>query len=140
MGVLKGVLYFFALAFLLAGGGVVAAFGPNVFTVPFLLFCLTLGVLTFVQARKFNTQSAEGQKVQFEETYRQLAAKNGGVVPLSALMHATGETKEAAQTKMRELVGQGIAEIDFADSGEMQFRRTPMDEARAQLASMRQKV
>lgn len=88
------------------------------------------------QSRQYTVRSSEDQKAQLEATVKQLAAMNDGVVPMSAILKATSFPKERAEQEMRALIGKGICEMDFSADGEMLFRLTPMDEARAQLMSM----
>lgn len=136
MGVLRGFLFFMAGVFGLGALAILGLLGVGPFT---LLGAGVFGVLAFLTykgAAKFGVQAESGQKVQFEEAVRRLAEKNGGVVSLQAVMHATGEDQAGAQAKMRELAGRGVCELDFGPNGEMQFKLTPNDEARAQLAAM----
>lgn len=139
MGVLKGFLFFCAAAFGLGALLVLKFFGLGLFTLLAAAGFGALAYLTFVQAKKFGSQSDAGMKVQFEQTVRRLADKNGGIVALQAVMNATGEDQPGAQAKMKELIGRGVCEMDFGPNGEMQFKLTPMDEARANLASMSDK-
>jgi len=101
------------------------------------------GALSYVilgQSRTVTIQSTQGQKAQLETTVKMLAERNGGVVPVSAIMNATGFTRDRAEQEMRPLIGRGVVELGFADNGEMTFKLTPLDEARAQLAAMRDKA
>lgn len=139
MNVLRGVLYFFASIFAAVPLLLIAVFSLNLFTGIALAIGLVLAYFTFRAGRTFNIKASESQKVQLEDTYRALAAKNDGVVPVHALMQATGQPKETVQQRMRELVGRGICELDFSPAGEVQYKLTPMDEARAQLAAMNEK-
>lgn len=137
MGVLKVFLYACAAAFLLGGLLPGYVFGFGVITGLVALGGAGLSYATFRAAKGFDVQASESQKVQLEQTARRLAEKNGGSVALSAVMHATGLPKDAATVRMRELVGRGVFELDFGANGEMLFKLTPMDEARAQLAALR---
>jgi hypothetical protein len=139
MNVLRGVLYFFAGVFVavplvwmgIFGFGLVGALGLAVGSV--------LAYFTYKQAQTFEVQASDSQKVQLEQTYRQLAEKNSGVVGVSQLVNATGMSKDQIQGRMRELVGKGICDLDFAANGEMQYKLTPLDGARAELAQLRDK-
>lgn len=139
MNVLKGFLYFCAAGFLLGGILPVYFAGVGLLTLLALAGGAALAYVTFRAAQKFNVQASVSQQVQFEQTYRQLAAKAGGAVAVDAMVHATGESKETVQAKMRELMGKGVCEMDFGPNGEMLFKLTPMDEARASLSGMREK-
>lgn len=140
MNVLKSFLYFMASLF-------VAVPLVLLITVPFwkMLWLLLLVVgavlafFTYRAGKSFTVKASDNQKLQLEQTYRMLAAKNGGVVPVSALMAATGYDKQTVQERMREVIGRGIAELDFSPNGEVLYKLTPMDEARAQLAAMHEK-
>jgi hypothetical protein len=139
MNVLRGVLYFFASIFVAVPLVSVLVFGFGVFTALALAIGCVLAFFMYRAAQTFTVQASESQKVQLEQSYRSLAAQNGGVVPIGALMKATGQSKETVQQRMRELIGKGICELDFSPAGEVQYKLTPMDEARAQLAGMREK-
>lgn len=136
MGVLRGFLFFCAAGFALAGLLVLKVFGIGLFTLLGAAGGFGLGYLTFNAAKTFGVANEVQKKEQLEQTARTLAQKNGGTVAMSALMSATGETKEALQPRMRALVGAGVFELDFGANGEMLFKLSPMDEARANLASM----
>ncbi len=142
MGVLKGFLYFCAAGFGLAALVLLYfAFPHHLFLagLPALIFA-GLSYLVFVQAKKFGVQADAGQAAQFEGAVRRLADKNGGQVALSAVVSATGESQASAQQKMRELMGRGVCDLDFGPNGEQIYKLTPMDEARANLAKMSDKV
>jgi hypothetical protein len=140
MGVLKAFLYVCAAAFLL--GGILPAYllGFGLFTGLALAVGAALAYATFKAARGYQVAASESQKLQFEQVVKQLAEKNGGTVPISAIMNATGETKDGARKKMRELVSRGVVEPDFGANGEMLFKLTPFDEARANLAALRDRT
>jgi Flp pilus assembly protein TadB len=141
MGVLRVFLYLCAAGFAL--GGLLVAwlvnFASTFFAVLVLAAGLALAYVTFRAARKYQVAQSLEQRGQFEETYRQLAARNGGVVALDAIAKATGGSREETQAKMRELIGRGVCEMDFGPDGQLLFRLTPADAARAQLASMQQR-
>jgi len=109
------------------GGALVAAGAP-------------LAWIIFGQAQRYTVQSTAEQEAQFEEAMRALAAKNGGVAAISAIVQATGFSRDRAELRMRALVARGVCELDFSETGEVQYRLTPTDEARAQLAAMRDKT
>jgi hypothetical protein len=88
------------------------------------------------QSRQYTIRASDDQKAQLEETVKKLAASNAGVVSLTAVMKATALTKDRAEQEMRTLIGRGVCEMDFGPNGEMLFRLTPLDEARAQLTAM----
>lgn len=140
MSVLKGFLYACAVAFLVGGLLPASIFGLGPFTGLVLAVGGGLAFVTWRAARGYEVSASRSQKVQFEQVVKLLAEKNGGTVGLQAILNATGETKESAQTKLRELIGRGIVEMDFGSNGEMLFKLTPLDEARANLASMRDRT
>lgn len=142
MGVLKTFLFVCAGAFALGGvvvGGLLMKL-TWLIGLPVIALGLGLGYVTFQAAKKFGVQAEDRQAVQFEQTLKQLAQKNGGSVSLQALVHATGESQEAVQQKTRELMGRGVCEMDFGPNGELLYKLTPFDEARASLAASREKV
>jgi len=139
MGVLKGFLFFCAAAFALGGLLPAYLFGPGVVTLIVAALGLGLGWAVFAQARKFGVQSVESQKVQFEQTARRLAEKSNGHASLEAIVHATGAERAEAEAKMKALMGRGIFELDFGPNGEVLYKLTPMDEARASLARLSEK-
>ena len=139
MNVLKGVLYFFASIFVAVPLVLLLTLPLKTLWAVALLVGIVLSFFTYRAARTFTVSASENQKLQLEQTYRALAAKNAGVVPVGTLMNATGQSKDAVQQRMRELIGRGVCELDFSPSGEVQYKLTPMDEARAQLAAMNEK-
>lgn len=142
MGVLKTFLFVCAGAFALGGvvvGGLLMKL-TWLIGLPVIAVGLGLGYVTFRAAQNFGVQADSRQAVQFEQTLKQLAQKNGGAVSLQALVHATGESQEAVQQKTRELMGRGVCEMDFGPNGELLYKLTPFDEARAQLATTREKA
>ena len=134
MNVLRGVLYFFAGVFVLVPLVWIKLAGFGLFGGIALAAGAGLAYVTFQQARKFNVQQSDNQKAQLETTYRSLAAKNAGVVSMSQLLNATGLSKDQLQHDMRELVGRGVCDLDFSANGEMQYKLSPIDNARAELA------
>lgn len=141
MGVLKAFLFAAAGAFAL-GGVVVGGLLMKVtwlIGLPVIAIGLALGYFTFRAAKNFGAQATIEQGAQFERTLKSLAEKNGGSVSLQALLQATGETKESAQAKARELMGRGVCEMDFGPNGELLYKLTPFDEARASLSGVREK-
>lgn len=141
MNVLKGFLYVCAGAFALGGLALGALLGKLTWFIglPVIAVGLGLGWAVWKAARRFNVQQSESQKLQFEATVRQLAERNGGTVGVQAIQHATGVPKEEIQERMRALMGRGVVEMDFGANGEMLFRLTPMDEARADLARLHER-
>lgn len=142
MGVLKGFLFFCAGAFALGGlvvGGLVLK-QSWLLGLPIIAVGLALGYVTFKAAKNFGVQAEVHQTAQFEQTLKQLAERNGGSVSLVALVQATGDTQESVQAKARELMGRGVCDMDFGPNGELLYKLTPFDEARANLAGMRQKT
>lgn len=142
MGVLKAFLYVAAGAFALGGLVLGLLLGKATWIVglPVMAIGLGLGAATYYAARRFNAGQAVHQTEQFEAVVRRLAEKNGGTVSLAAILSTTGESKESAQQKLRELTGRGVVDMDFGPNGELLYKLTPMDEARANLASMRERA
>jgi hypothetical protein len=121
------------------GGMALVASGHWVIGGTLALFSAPLAYFVFRQGRTYTIKATRDQGRQFEETVRQLAEKTGGLLPISTIVNTTGSTREQVEPRMRELIGKGVFEMDFADNGEMQFRLTPLDEARAQITAMRER-
>ena len=142
MNVLR--LFLMAVAAIVGGvtfgaGYAFAAHGHWIIAAVIAVIGLPIAWLVYQQSRTYTVRSSELQKEQLEVTVKQLAAANNGVVPMSAVMKATAFSKDRAEQEMRGLIGKGICEMDFSENGEMLFRLTPMDEARASLAAMSEK-
>lgn len=141
MQVLKGFLYFCAAFFALATAMVV--WGVSYLSwVPAVLVAIGgfgLAFVTFRAARRFEARSEERTRDQFERTVRGLAERNQGSISLDAVVHATGETRESAQRRMRELMGRGVFQLDFGPNGEMLFQMTPLEESRRAIAEMQER-
>lgn len=137
MQVLKGFLFFCAGA--LAFGTLLVAWGFSYlhwFPAGLIsLAGLSLSWLLFRSARRFARKAELRAQEQFERTFRALAQKNSGTVPLDAMVEASGQTRDEVQKQMRELVGRGVCELSFGDHGEMVFETTPMEESRRELAA-----
>lgn len=142
MGVLKGFLFFCAGAFALGGLAVGALLTKLSWFVglPVIAVGLALGYVTFKAAKNFGVKAQVHQALQFEQTLKQLAERNGGTVSLLALAQATGETQESVQQKARTLMGRGVCEMDFGPNGEPLYKLTPFEESRANLAGLREKT
>ncbi len=141
MGVLKGSLYFWAAVFGL-GAIILLWYRPLAWPV-WLVPAVVLGglsYLTFKQAKKFGAQADASMDADFEQTVRELAAKSNGQVALTQLVSHTGLTQAEVQKKMHALMGRGVCEMDFGPNGEELFKLTPLDEARANIAKMSEKV
>jgi hypothetical protein len=139
MGVLKGFLFFCAGAFALAAVVLLVLVGPGLISGLGASLLAAVGWAIYRQAARFAGRADEGMALQFEATVRRMAEKNGGVVSMQAILNATGEAPASAQAKMRALAGRGVCELDFGPNGEMQFKLTPGDEARATIAAMAEK-
>jgi hypothetical protein len=126
-GVAVGGLLLAFMGHWLVGGALVAAGAPLAYAV-------------FRQARTYTIKSTEDQKAQFEDAVRALAERNGGIAPVARIAEATGVSREQVDAKMRELIGRGVFEMDFAEDGEMQFKLTPADESRARITAMRERT
>lgn len=142
MGVLKTFLFVCAGAFALGGvvvGGLLMKL-TWLLGLPVIAVGLALGYFTFRAAKNFGAKADQHQALQFEQTLKRLAERNGGSVSLQALVQATGQTQESAQAKARALMGRGVCEMDFGPNGEVLYKLTPFDEARANLTGLREKV
>lgn len=141
MQVLKGFLYFCAAFFALATAMVV--WGLSYLSwVPAVLVGIGgfgLAFVTFRAARKYEARSEERTRDQFERTVRGLAERNQGAISLDAVVQTTGETREVAQRRMRELMGRGVFQLDFGPNGEMLFQMTPLEESRRAIAEMQER-
>ncbi len=122
---------------LVAAGGVwFMVNGHALIGLPVFLGAGALAVTIFRQAQRTMVIATETQREQFEETVRELAEKNGGVVAISTVVNRTGVPRDTADVRMRQLIGKGVFELDFGENGEVRYKLTPLDEARAQLAAL----
>jgi pilus assembly protein TadC len=119
----------------LGGAGLIAS-GHWIVGGALALLCAPVSFAVYKQSRTYQIKASQDQVRQFEETVRLLAVKNGGLLPISTIVSTTGSSRDDVEPQMRALIGRGIFELDFGENGEMQFRLTPLDEARAQVARL----
>lgn len=100
---------------------------------------LALSLWVFRSARRFVERERVRSRERFEADLRRLAQAQGGVVSLEQIVRTTGEPRGEVQQRMRALIGRGVFQLDVGDQGEMIFRLTPLDEARASLESLRER-
>ncbi len=125
-----------ACALVAASGVWVMAQGHVLIGGVLFLVPAALSVAIFRQSQRVMVVATEQQREQFEENVRELAEKNGGVVPIAAIVNRTGVPRDTAEVRMRQLIGKGVFELDFGENGEVRYKLTPFDEARAQLAAL----
>jgi len=71
----------------------------------------------------------------FSEVALSLAKKSGGQVQVDQVAKASGLSRDEATTRMRQLTGRGLFDLDFDANGQMVWKLTP-DAGRAQLAEI----
>jgi hypothetical protein len=98
-----------------------------------IVLAVGLGLVAFGKKRARVEQ--ENDERNFSEIAMKLAQKNGGQVQVEAVCKASGMTRDEVTTKMRELTGRGLFDMDFDQNGQMVWKLSP-DAGRAQLAEM----
>ncbi len=96
---------------------------------------VAIGMALIAVGRKRARVEQENDDRNFSETAMALAKKNGGQVQVEAVCKATGLSREDATSRMRELTGRGLFDLDFDPNGQMIWKLSP-DAGRAQLAEM----
>src|SRR5882762_980856 len=92
------------------------------------------GVVAVVGAgRKRARMEHEHDDLHFSEMALALAKKNGGQVQMEQVVKASGLTRDEATSRMRQLTGRGLFDLDFDANGQMVWKLSP-DAGRAQLA------
>jgi len=99
------------------------------------LVFLATGVVTLIAGRRRARFELESDQRNFSEMAVALARKNGGQVQVDAVSKASGLTRDEATSRMRELTGRGLFDLDFDANGQMVWKLSP-DAGRAQLAEM----
>ncbi|HET7786916.1 MAG TPA: hypothetical protein VFL36_13170 [Myxococcales bacterium] len=93
------------------------------------------GFALVAYGRRRARMELENDQRNFSELALALARKNGGQVQVDAVSKATGLTRDEATSKMRELTGRGLFDLDFDANGQMVWKLSPQA-GRAQLAEM----
>jgi hypothetical protein len=96
---------------------------------------LAIGLALVAVGRKRARVEAENDERNFSEMALALAKKNGGQLQVEAVCKASGLTREEATSRMRELTGRGMFDLDFDANGQMVWKLSP-GAGRAQLAEL----
>lgn len=96
---------------------------------------LAIGLALVAAGRKRVRVEHEADQRNFSDMALALARKNGGQVQVDAVCKASGLSREEATSRMRELTGRGLFDLDFDAGGQMVWKLSP-DAGRAQLAEM----
>jgi hypothetical protein len=96
---------------------------------------LAIGVALVAVGRKRARIETENDERNFSDMAMALARKQGGQVQVDAICKASGLTKDEATSRMRQLTGRGLFDMDFDANGQMVWKISP-DAGRAQLAEM----
>jgi hypothetical protein len=99
------------------------------------LIILAVGLALVAYGRRRSKLETENDARNFEELAMKLAEKNGGQVGLDPICKAASLSKEEATSRMRELTGRGLFDMDFDANGQVVWKISP-DAGRAQLADM----
>ncbi|HEY4588826.1 MAG TPA: hypothetical protein VFE90_17175 [Myxococcales bacterium] len=94
-----------------------------------------IGLALVAAGRKRARVETENDQRNFSEMALALARKNGGQVQVDAVSKASGLSRDEATSRMRELAGRGLFDLDFDANGQMVWKLSP-DAGRAQLAEM----
>jgi len=96
---------------------------------------LAIGLALIAAGRKRARVETETDERNFQDLALTLAKKNGGQLQLEQVCKASGLPREEATSKLRELTGRGMFDLDFDGNGQMIWKLSP-DAGRAQLAEM----
>jgi hypothetical protein len=96
---------------------------------------LAIGLALVAVGRKRAGVEAENDERNFSEMALALAKKNGGQLQVEAVCKASGLSREEATSRMRELTGRGMFDLDFDANGQMVWKLSP-EAGRAQLAEL----
>jgi hypothetical protein len=96
---------------------------------------LAIGLALVAVGRKRARVEAENDERNFSEMALALAKKNGGQLQVEAVCKASGLSREEATSRMRELTGRGMFDLDFDANGQMVWKLSP-EAGRAQLAEL----
>jgi len=77
----------------------------------------------------------ENDQRGFEELALNFARKHEGAITLAQICTASGLPKDEATSKMRELTGRGLFDLDFDANGQMTYK-VSADAGKAQLAEL----
>src|SRR6267378_4300074 len=89
-----------------------------------------VGLGLVAAGRKRARMEHEHDDLHFSEMALALAKKNGGQ---EQVVKASGLTRDEATSRMRQLTGRGLFDLDFDANGQMVWKLSP-DAGRAQLA------
>jgi hypothetical protein len=98
-----------------------------------IVFAVGVGIV--IAGRKRARVEQENDERSFSELAMTLAKKNGGQLQVEAVCKASGLTREEATSRMRELTGRGMFDLDFDANGQMVWKLSP-GAGRAQLAEL----
>jgi hypothetical protein len=96
---------------------------------------LAIGLALVAIGRKRARVEAENDERNFSEMALALAKKSGGQLQVEAVCKASGLSREEATSRMRELTGRGMFDLDFDPNGQMVWKLSP-EAGRAQLAEL----
>ncbi len=96
---------------------------------------LAIGLALVAVGRKRARVEAENDERNFSEMALALAKKNGGQLQVEAVCKASGLSREEVTSRMRELTGRGMFDLDFDANGQMVWKLSP-EAGRAQLAEL----
>jgi len=99
------------------------------------LVILGVGVGIVLAGRKRARFEQETDDRHFSEVALALAKKSGGQVQVDQVAKASGLSRDEATTRMRQLTGRGLFDLDFDANGQMVWKLSP-DAGRAQLAEI----
>ena len=99
------------------------------------LVVVAVGVGIMIAGRKRARFEQESDDRHFSEVALSLAKKSGGQVQVDQVAKASGLSRDEATTRMRQLTGRGLFDLDFDANGQMVWKLTP-DAGRAQLAEI----
>lgn len=96
---------------------------------------LAVGVALVAMGRKRTRVEQENDARNFSDLAVALAKKAGGAVQVDAVCKASGLSREEATSRMRELTGRGLFDLDFDEGGQMVWKLSA-GAGRAQLAEL----
>jgi hypothetical protein len=96
---------------------------------------LAIGLALIAAGRKRARIETEVDERNFTDLTLALARKNNGQLQLDQVCKASGLAREEATSRMRELTGRGLFDLDFDGNGQMLWKLSP-EAGRAQLAEM----
>jgi hypothetical protein len=99
------------------------------------LVVLGLGAGIVVAGRRRARFEQESDDRHFSEMVMAVAKQNGGQVQVDQVAKASGLSRDEATSRMRQLTGRGLFDLDFDANGQMVWKLSP-NAGRAQLAEM----